>query len=165
MQKDSVQRVTSHKTPSSQALPSITVTPPKKVSTPPPNSTPASKDHSSPETHNTPTDLKTSPSTSTPSSHTTRTNTPTSTFSYRQLLDALKQEAVIVVALKNASFGVDHETLTLRLSSKWHHDKLSETKHTNTLQETLSKLFGGEWKVRIELVPNTHAPLIDDVFI
>lgn len=111
---------------------------------------------------------KTTPETpiQTPPTPPSGTETASATdFSYRVLLDGLKTEGVIVVALKNASFTVDNTTLTLRLSSKWHYDKLCDTKYMNTLKEKLSVLFGGEWQVLTELVPSDSSGLIDDVFV
>jgi hypothetical protein len=104
---------------------------------------------------------KTKNETSVENSETSPTHTP---FSYHTLLSALKNEGVILASMKSASFTQDDHHLTLDLSSKWHHEKLTVTKNTNILIEKLNQLFGGEWTVDIRLSTNPKTALTDDVF-
>lgn len=72
-------------------------------------------------------------------------------FKFLDFLQKTRSEPVIFTALKNTEFSQIENTLTLRFSSKWHYDKIRETKNSNTIITLLEEMYGGKWTLETVL--------------
>lgn len=94
-----------------------------------------------------------------------KAETPSSTFNYIRLLEAIKNtKATLVLDLKTARFEQSDTNLTLIFSKWWHHTRANNPAMRTLISETLETLYGGTWNILCRLEWTPGANIADEIF-